>query len=177
MEILIEKILASREDRVKMQEELICKFNKTVLAVRANYPGVNKENKTTIGIVGVISDEIKKIFKNKICFIKELSQGEGPVNIFVIDEDAINVKRLCVLVEETHKLGRFVDIDVYKKDGTSISRKELGYNVRRCFLCNESAHICVRQRTHKEEDIIDYIEYYYKLYNVIGDDIYREINI
>lgn len=171
MDDLIEKILIARENRVEIQNDLICKFNKTILAIRANYPGVNKENKITTGIVNIISYEIKKIFKNKILFVRGISEGEGPISIFVIDDEAMNVKKLCVNVEETHKLGRFVDMDVYRKDGISISRKELGYESRKCFLCNKSAHLCVRQKTHKEEELIDYIESCYNLYNIEKQNI------
>ena len=56
--------------------------------------------------------------------------------------------------EENDKLGRFVDIDVYYDSINSINRNKL----RKCYLCEKPAFVCGRNKSHSQEEILDYIK-------------------
>jgi holo-ACP synthase / triphosphoribosyl-dephospho-CoA synthase len=74
-------------------------------------------------------------------------------------------------IEENHPLGRLMDIDVINVRH-QISRRDLNLSPRRCFLCDEEAHVCVRAQTHAiEVDIEDFILTAFKNY-LLGNDGY-----
>lgn len=159
-------ILLSRENRVESQNQLINKFKKTLVVVRVNYPGVIKNNQTTLGIIKEM-DKIIPVNISGIIFNQFQITAEGPILTYVIDKDAMNVKKDMVEIEENHALGRLVDIDVYNSNHVAISRRELGVTSRSCFLCLKEAHACVRNKTHSEEELKKFIEKKYLLFITI----------
>lgn len=151
-------ILAEREERVYIQEGLIKKYNSSLICVRVNYPGVTKNCYVSIGIMKILCDIIIREFRNHILYKKFNITAEGPILTLAVDELAMNIKKRTVGIEENHPLGRFVDIDVYNEYNESLSRKDLGLDSRRCYICENYAHICVRQRQHSEKEIKNFIK-------------------
>lgn len=194
-----EDILEAREKRVEKQRAILKKYSNTLVVVRANYPGINKDNTLTRELVNIIKDELIKVFNtehlsnykhiksNEIKTIeknmdsilfKELEfTPEGPIFFMVVNKNVLEAKKLCITVEETHLLGRFVDIDVYNENCQGISRRELNMPSRRCFICNEEAHLCVRSRRHSQEEIINFIETSFKKYKKDAHRINDNIKI
>ncbi|SHK31312.1 holo-ACP synthase [Hathewaya proteolytica DSM 3090] len=164
LESQIKKILIAREERVNLQDKLRNKYKKSIVTLRVNYPGAYKDNEITRGIIKIIDNEMDNIFKGKICGREKLFKEEGPIVIYIVDEEPLTIKKYTLDLEENHELGRLLDIDVYREDGTSISRRDLGFGSRKCFLCNEDAHLCVRQKAHMEDDVVNYIESLYAKY-------------
>ncbi|WP_138204854.1 citrate lyase holo-[acyl-carrier protein] synthase [Haloimpatiens lingqiaonensis] len=175
-----EDILDAREKRVDRQKQILDKYLNTLIVVRANYPGLNKDNTLTREIVNVLKNELIKVFNvgslydctniksQETAIIEKSSENilfkqleftpEGPIFFMVVNKNIVDVKKLCITIEEKHPLGRFVDIDVYNEKGQGISRRELGLSSRKCFICNEDAHLCVRSRRHSQKEIVDFIE-------------------
>ena len=154
-------VLDAREDRAFLQEKLINKFNLPLLVVRVNYPGVEKNNKLTRYISETIYKEIidNYIFAiDKIKNINKIDSYEGLIFLLSIDLDPIEIKKTTIGIELTHPLGRLVDLDVIDLTNHTISRKELSFPPRTCFICDDLAHSCVRSRKHSLEEIIEYIE-------------------
>lgn len=154
-------ILNAREERVILQESLSKKYKLPFIVLRTNYPGLDKNNSVANDIAAIINEECLKIFRKKIKFTEIIDSWEGIVYILFIEEEAIEIKKIVVDLEEKHPLGRLVDIDVYSEDSRGISRSQLNLPKRKCFLCNNDAHICVRSSAHSLQDIIKYI---YKSY-------------
>lgn len=163
-----EDILNAREERVEFQQELIEKFHQILIVMRVNYPGINKDNYITRGIISIMKEELYTLFKDKIIFKKEEITAEGSLIFIVIGEDSKNVKIKTIKLEDEHSLGRLLDIDVYDKVGNSLSRSELGFEKRKCFICNLHAHLCVRARKHEEDEIINFIKNRYEKYLQVG---------
>lgn len=157
-----EDILAEREERVYVQEELIKKYDSSLICIRVNYPGVIKNDYVSIGIMKILCDMVIREFRNHILYKNFNMTAEGPILTLVVDELAMDIKNRTVGIEENHPLGRFVDIDVYDKYNRSLSRKDLGLDRRRCYICDNYAHICVRQRQHSEKEIKHFIKNSYK---------------
>lgn len=160
-------ILDAREQRVQNQKKLLKKYKNTLIVVRANYPGINKCNETTKGIVNEIKEELLRNLKLnsiKIIFFDYKCTPEGPLFFAIVDMNFVEIKKMCINIEEKHSLGRFVDIDVYNENGEGISRSDLKIESRKCFICSNNAHICVRSRKHGIEEIINYIETNFKNY-------------
>lgn len=160
----LEDILRDREKRVAFQEELQKKYNMPILTVRVNYPGVEKDNELTRKILEIIHKVLIYMFKTNIYYNLLTFSAEGPISIFVIDKNAVELKKNAVDIESKHRLGRCVDIDVYDTGGTQIGRKDIGMESRKCFICNEDAHYCVRSRKHNIDEIKNFIKTKYDEY-------------
>lgn len=151
-------ILLEREQRVQFIEELMQKYNMPVIFIRVNYPGINKNNELTGKIMQNISATIFEAYKGRIIMKMLKSNAEGPSIILVLDEEVLEVKKTAIRIEDGHMLGRCVDIDVYDfTTSQGISRSSLGLSPRRCYLCEDTAHNCIRSRKHSETDVIQFI--------------------
>ena len=159
-----EDILIEREERVSRQEELIEKYGSCLVCMRINYPGIIKNNYISIGIARVLCDVIINEFDKKILYKNFDINAEGPILIIVVDEAEDSIKRKTINIEEDHPLGRFVDIDVYNKYKQGLSRKDFGRGSRRCYVCDNCAQICVRSKSHSEEELKKFIEDKYEEY-------------
>ncbi|MGL4403334.1 MAG: citrate lyase holo-[acyl-carrier protein] synthase [Fusobacteriaceae bacterium] len=160
----LEDFLQEREDRVERQKELLEKFGNSLLVVRSNYPGSNKNQYPSMEIVAVVAKEVEKILHENIIYSDMRETLEGRIYTLVADMELIELKKKMVHLEENHLLGRFLDIDVYGKEGLSISRRDIGYPSRKCYLCNEAAVICTREMAHSQEDIKRHILKGYEKY-------------
>lgn len=156
-EEVFNKLLCAREERADLIRNLSEKYKKTVICIRANYPGLYKINEESINIVVTLLEEAKEVFKGYITYDLYNITYEGPIAILIIDKPSKKVKKKAVKIEELHPLGRLADIDVYDELGVGISRKEIQIPRRRCFICQNEAHSCVRSKAHSLEEIKHYI--------------------
>lgn len=157
-----EDILSEREERVYRQQSLIGKYKGTLIVIRVNYPGTNKNNYISFGILKEISALIIAVFKNVILYKNFEITAEGPIVTMVLNESCNNAKNKTVEIEENHLLGRCVDIDVYDENGNSLSRRELGLSERKCYLCCSPAQNCVRSRKHSIDEIENFMRLKYQ---------------
>lgn len=163
-EYTADELLDAREKRVALIDKLSKQYNTPVLVMRVNYPGLKKTNAVTVNMIKELSPLICAILSDKVRG-KLLSLGaEGPIFYGAVDEDVLALKLIAINFEENHALGRCLDLDVYDRSGVSISRQELGSPRRRCYLCEDYAHHCVRARRHSESEIIAYVEKKYTDY-------------
>lgn len=157
-------ILNAREERVYLIENLIEKYSLPIVCLRINYPGEIKNNDLTSNISKVLREEIFNIFRDYVLYEDFKFTAEGPLLILVVNENALIVKKKTIELEENHLLGRLGDIDVYDKDGNGISRKDLGYPSRKCFICSDMAQNCVRAQKHSINEVIKFIQERYIKY-------------
>ncbi len=149
-------ILKARERRSEIQKVLVGDYNNPLLIIRVNYPGMRKNNEIT----RYVSETLFNFIKKKIVplHIKKVDSFEGVIYLIVVKEESpIKLKKVALWVEENHPLGRIVDIDVLDTKGKILSRRELNLPFRRCFICDDYAHVCVRSQKHKLDDVIKFI--------------------
>ena len=173
------EILQSREERINNIKALMRDgFN--YLIVKANYPGSNKNEKGAKFLVHIFKNII--INKIKVERFFYFDSFDGPYYILETKMDKTSLKREMILIEESHSLGRFIDLDVFSLEG-SVNRKSLGYRERKCFICDNDAHVCSRNKTHsinELKDIInDSIESYLKntLKEIIEESMLIELEL
>lgn len=166
-EFTAEELLDAREKRVGLINELLERYNTPLLVMRVNYPGLKKTNAMTLDIIQEISPLICTSLSDKLRGTLLTQGAEGPIFYAAVDEDVPTVKRIAIDFEENHSLGRCLDLDVYDRSGYSLSRQELGSPRRKCYLCEDYAHHCVRAKRHSEREVIDYIEKRFKEYKGI----------
>ena len=90
-----------------------------------------------------------------------------------IDDSPIHsIKERLIQIEETHPLGRLFDFDLHRASSanlTLIDRESLGKPLRKCFLCNEPAIICRRQKNHGTDDLAHWIS------TLVNDFVHRQL--
>ncbi|WP_052447501.1 citrate lyase holo-[acyl-carrier protein] synthase [Clostridium polynesiense] len=161
LEQSLEDILKSREERSRHQRNLIEGFGKTLLSFKLNIPGPVKNNSLIKSVFHEGIKEIKSsIEKLKVNIILEetVYKNSGPEFYAVADMKADELKFSAVRIEENHPLGRVFDFDIWDNTGKQLSRSDLGFQGRRCFLCEEEAFNCARSRKHSIEEMISSIE-------------------
>ncbi|MCB2351618.1 citrate lyase holo-[acyl-carrier protein] synthase [Clostridium estertheticum] len=150
--------MLAREIRIKYQEELVKQYKIPLLVIRVNYPGINKNNYYSHEITRIMYKIICELFSNSIIFKRIITTAEGLIVIMCINNEARDIKLITLNLEDNHILGRCVDLDVYDEKGRSISRRDFGLEMRKCYICDDIAHICVRSKKHSLEEVEGFIK-------------------
>ena len=153
-----EDILIERERRVEHQQKLMDQYKMPMLVIRVNYPGINKDNYISREITKIMDEGICKIFSCSIYYKEKVTGAEGPLVIMCINKSAREIKAMVLDIEGNHILGRCVDLDVYHENGSSIGRQDFGLEMRKCYLCQDIAHNCVRSKKHSKEEVEGFIK-------------------
>ncbi|SHH66506.1 holo-ACP synthase [Anaerosphaera aminiphila DSM 21120] len=158
IELRLQEMLKSKEERRNVQEDLIKKYNSTIISFMLNIPGEDKNNikyeKFHKKYIAKIKDSLEK---NSIEILSELyfNKQTGMEYFAAINSNALKIKKLMIELEESSGGGRVLDIDVFDRNFKQISRSELGYENRKCLICNNNAIECMRFSRHSLEDLID----------------------
>ncbi|GHV96637.1 protein CitXG [Spirochaetia bacterium] len=151
IECSLDEVLAFREEKARRQETLLAEFGVPLLCLGLNMPGEFKRffladcsfreelNAVRVGLtaegIGIVHEEI-------------FESAGGSAGFVSAEADAERLKEIAQLIEDTHTLGRLFDIDVLKRNGEKISRKDAGAPGRTCLICGNDAFVCGRSRAH-----------------------------
>lgn len=167
----IAQVLAAKDRRVALQQKIFNKYPDQVLVdVKMNIPGPIKNNcylikMFKIGINELESAWIKLGYHFKL--VVQLNDDSGCENFYVLSLPIEKVKHSTIDFEDQTPLGRLFDADVLvKSKQAAISRRDLGEQPRKCFLCNRPAKECARSRRHSVEQMQAYISHLYQEYVV-----------
>ncbi|MEL3908370.1 MAG: citrate lyase holo-[acyl-carrier protein] synthase [Treponemataceae bacterium] len=157
MKTKLKELLNAREERDKKEKKLLLdNLNSTLVTIGANYVGENKNTIYSHLISYLNFLQVQKKIKAKK--ILHSLTAEGLLFFVITNENALSVKQKTIAIEEKFFLGRLADIDVRTIDNQQIeknySRSDLKLPRRKCLICNKPAVICVRNRTHSPEEII-----------------------
>lgn len=161
------EIFLDREKRYVFQKKLINKYKKTLLSIKVNHPS---NNTITVNIIKSMDNIITDIFNDEIYLKIFRITLEGPIVIILLNMDEIKAKKVCMEIEDKHMLGRCIDVDVYDSNYKLISRKNFGYEKRRCFICDNLINDCVEHKIHTDIEILEkmrkmYLSYINKYYS------------
>ncbi|NAW70774.1 citrate lyase holo-[acyl-carrier protein] synthase [Vibrio sp. V27_P1S3P104] len=160
--VSLDQVLANKEARVQRQAEWLKRYSLPLVSFSVNMPGPLK-----------MTDCTKLIFDQGVQAIQEacikkgwriegrqlLFQLTGPEAIFSVRvSEAIALKRVMIAIENQHRLGRVMDIDIIDVNGKVISRKGQGMARRTCYICDNDAVVCARSRRHDVQTLVSYIE-------------------
>ncbi|MCF7924041.1 MAG: triphosphoribosyl-dephospho-CoA synthase [Candidatus Izimaplasma sp.] len=173
--ITSDSILDARENRAKKISSFL-NNNKKIVCIKANLPGNNKTNYLAHLIINSFS--LRQLDLN-IIHSTYYESHDGPYYLLEIESEVLEeVKNQMIVFEEAFSLGRFLDIDVYSEVG-QLSRK----SKRKCYLCNDIAYNCIRNKKHTVEEVYQFVKSktldYYKeiLFNYINESIELELNL
>lgn len=162
----IAQVLNAKDKRVALQQKIFEKYpDQTLVDVNLNIPGPIKNNRYleklfNYGIKELENSWDKLGYSYKL--VVSLDEDTGCENFYILDLPIKTVKKTTIDFEDQTELGRLFDADVLVKDkNAAISRRDLGKQPRKCFICNRPAKECARSRRHSVVEMQNYIS---KLY-------------
>ena len=152
----------ARDRRIAIQKILLKKYPKnTLISFKLNIPGNTKDCTVYRKVFDIGEQLLKEAIKSKhykLQFSKSEYLFTGSEGYFSINANPFQIKAITIAIENSHPLGRLFDYDVLNFDGRQIKRNEIGFPVRKCFLCEEDAFICARSRKHLPSEIINKVD-------------------
>lgn len=154
MEITLDKLLASRDRRVEMQQKLREKHpNLTLVCLTVIMPGNIKRNLSSLIVSqAAINTLLNKLEGNVVDVVtRDLETGYEAYVVTNLSQH--DTKLIACDIEDNHPLGRLFDIDVLDADGFPVKRETAGFQPRRCLMCDNEARYCMRNRTHTPQEL------------------------
>ena len=150
--ITLQELLDSRDRRARRQGELLSQFpGRALLCLTVQLPGPEKRNALSLKIARAGVEAIEKRFNPVFKETNDLETGfEG---FFIVDGQPLEVKKAAAELEDTHPLGRLMDLDVIGPEGP-IGRADIGLQERRCLICEKPARYCMRAGSHTHEELM-----------------------
>ena len=159
MEITLEQLLLSRENRCARQQELITEYpDATLVCLTVIMPGSVKRNFFSLITAGAALQAMIERFGGTIKYLSTQDLPTGYEAYLVSSLECNEAKKIACEIEDTHQLGRLFDIDVILPSGRPLGRQEAGYGPRRCLLCEQEARFCMRNHTHTGEQLHEKIK-------------------
>ena len=154
MEITLDMLLASRENRQAKQQALMSAHpSHTLVCLTVVMPGAVKRNLHSLIVANAALTAVLECFREKLVDIEVRDLVTGYEAYLVVNLDALTAKELTCNIEDTHPLGRLFDLDVLGGDGAPLSRTTVGRAPRQCLLCEHEARWCMRNHTHTQAEL------------------------
>lgn len=154
MEITLDKLLASRDRRVEMQQKLREKHpNMTLVCLTVIMPGNVKRNLSSLIVSQAAINALTNCFEGKMVDFITRDLATGFEAYLVTNLSQHEAKLIACEIEDTHELGRLMDIDVLDADGIPMKREVVGSLPRKCLMCDNEARYCMRNRSHTPQEL------------------------
>ena len=148
--ITLEELLESRDARVRRQQSLQAAYPLcTLVCFTVQLPGEVKRSPDSLIIGGAGLAALLGRFGSVLEHVQVQDLPTGYEAYLLVKLPAATVKKICCEIEQTHPLGRLMDIDV-----PGVSRESLGLGPRRCLLCGREVRVCMRLGTHSREALL-----------------------
>lgn len=144
-------ILAAKERRAALREELRQAYDLPVVSIAANIPGLVKNDAEIRALLhrGVeLYRAALELHGLSVAEERLFYPLTGPFALLAVDGLPIQLKQFGIAIETQHEYARLYDIDVFDAMGEQISRYSQGGPQRTCFLCGNDAVHCMREKKH-----------------------------
>lgn len=107
-------------------------------------------------IPGRFQEALDAVLADKLLQVLERGidqYDDGPSAWIATACSAVGLKRLAIELEEKHPQGALIDIDISDSEGIELSRRDIEFPARRCFVCGEGAAVCTAGQRHSFTEI------------------------
>ncbi len=153
----VEALLASRDARRARQQDWLAREASTLISFTVLAPGPVKDSPLT-----------RCIFNHGMRALRQRLAGSGweilrqhcvalptgPEGLLAVSAPAEPVKRALIALEQASPLGRLWDFDAIAPTGVLLSRRDFGLPARACLLCQQTAAVCARNRSHPLTELL-----------------------
>ena len=158
MEITLDALLLSRDNRHELQQQLLEQHpGSTLVCLTVVMPGSVKRNLYSVVTAQAALTALLDRLGEHVQATRARDLATGYEAYLITGLPAPEVKRVTCDIEDSHPLGRLFDIDVMNADGLPISRQTVGDEPRRCLLCDHEARWCMRNHSHSQEELMAHI--------------------
>lgn len=162
MEITLEQLLAARDARAAYIKTLQKRYPGACVAVLTVIaPGPVKRSTDTIRLFSAGIQAIGRVLMRyelvPLVFEAHEKDTGDEAYLVVKTEPGFLKMELCKL-EESAPYGRLWDMDVVKPNGEHISREDIGFSPRGCFVCGRTGRDCYSRRLHTTEEVLPAVE-------------------
>ncbi len=158
MEITLDQLLASREQRSARQRELLREYpDATLVCLTVIMPGSVKRNFFSLITAGAALQQVIERYDGTLLHLstRDLVTGYEAYAVTTLSRE--QAKQVACDIEDSHPLGRLFDIDVLDPQGAPMPRTAVGHHPRQCLLCDNESRYCMRNRTHTQQELQDRI--------------------
>ncbi|WP_321515655.1 triphosphoribosyl-dephospho-CoA synthase [Marinifilum fragile] len=157
MSDVLGKILKARDQRSDLRKE-ISEFRQASLSLNLNIPGFPKSDDKIHSCFRQMLVELKRHLLSHRILIDSLKEhctvdAAGDFYLVPLLENTYSIneiKQITEKFEETHSLGRLLDVDITNPEGGPVSSGK----AKLCYFCNEKpALVCMREQNHSYPDI------------------------
>lgn len=152
----LNQILLARENRAKRILELINQYSMPVVSFTMNIAGPRKSGVLIQRAFQEGFDRLNQAFKHQgidVVHVERLSSLTGYEAYLAVPGDSLQLKKMCIAMEEQDALGRLFDMDVFDAQGKKRSRAEIGGAPRACLICGKRGFACASRRLHTVEQL------------------------
>ena len=157
MEITLEQLLAARDARVAYTKAMQTRFPGACVAVFSVVtPGSVKRSPETIRLFDAGVRAISRVIaKNELLprVFEAHEKDTGDEAYLVVKTDPGFLKMEFCKLEESAPYARLWDMDVLKPNGEHISREEIGFAARGCFVCGKAGRGCYARQLHPQDAV------------------------
>ena len=157
MEITLEQLLAARDARAAYIKTLRKRYPGACIAVlMVIAPGSAKRTPDTIRLFSAGIQAIGRVLMRYelVPLVFEAHEKDtGDEAYLVVKTEAGFLKMELCKLEESAPYGRLWDMDVINPDGKHISREDIGFSPRGCFVCGKTGRTCYSRRLHTEQEV------------------------
>ena len=159
MEITLDALLQSRDNRHALQQQLLQQHpGSALVCLTVVMPGSVKRNLYSVVTAQAAITALLDRLGEHIQAVRARDLETGYEAYLITGLPALEAKRVTCDIEDSHPLGRLFDIDVIDADGSPIPRQTVGGEPRRCLLCENEARWCMRNHSHSQEELMARIQ-------------------
>ena len=162
----MQQLLLSRDARAARQRQWLEAFpGQTLLCLTVQPPGPEKRTHESLVIGEAGLEALKELFGSRVKQWEAWDLETGYEAFLLVDYPPQASKRTAVQLEQTHPLGRLMDVDVlWGFPPQAVGREQLGLPPRQCLLCPREVRFCMRAGTHTKEELLQRIRTMVKNY-------------
>ena len=155
--VSLQQMLAARERRAERQKTMLAEGARCLVSCTLNMPGAVKQFPLARAFfVSGVERLVAALARSSMIVEKEiryLDENTGCEAFFALRADPREVKAVTCALEESSAAARLFDFDVLDGAGRKISRSELGFDERRCLVCDLPVWCCARSRAHSADEL------------------------
>ncbi|MDR1705275.1 MAG: citrate lyase holo-[acyl-carrier protein] synthase [Clostridiales bacterium] len=154
--VTLEEVLSARENRAALQREIIENYKTSLICFTMNIPGEYKRFPLQEKAFGEGFSMILRRLEGigaEVVYKAEICENTGYEGFFAVKANAARLKRLALMIEDRHPLGRLFDIDIFDENGTRLSGSDYGRPARACIICGKPVWECGRARKHPADEL------------------------
>jgi holo-ACP synthase / triphosphoribosyl-dephospho-CoA synthase len=155
-------ILRAKEERAWKQKMLLSRHPlASLICLCINIPSLIKLSHEAVVVHEIAHQTLLEMLKNEgieLLACERQFAATGAESFFTCKAKAKMLKTFTCKIENSHPLGRLMDIDVLDSTGEILSRSALGLAKRKCFLCEEEVQLCARSQKHTYAELNSHIK-------------------